>query len=91
MTDVSTPAEVRIKLFGGFRQYTEDPELRIDIMHSATVSTLRSRVAELFGDDSAARELLKVSAFATDQRVLDEDDPVPNGSELSLLPPVCGG
>jgi len=92
MSEVATPVrEVRIKLFGGFRQHREDPELAVEVAASTTVAALRSKVAQFFEEDAAAQDLLKVSAFATDRRVLDDDENLPMDTELSLLPPVCGG
>ncbi len=83
--------EVRINLFGGFRQFHDEPAISLEIEPAATVATLRRRIAELFDEDVKARELLKASAFATDQRVLGEDDRIPADQDLALLPPVCGG
>lgn len=92
MNNAATPArEVRINLFGGFRQFHDQPAISIEIERSATVATLRGRIAELFDDDANARALLKASAFATDRRVLGEDEGIPADEELALLPPVCGG
>lgn len=39
----------------------------------------------------AARALVPLSAFATFDAVLRDDDPLPAVSELALLPPVSGG
>ena len=91
MNDVSTPVrELRVKLFGAFRQFHREPVLTLEVPPDTTVATLRDRVAVAF-DDADAGRLLKASAFATDRRVLDEDEPVPGDEELALLPPVCGG
>ena len=92
MNDVSTPVrEVRVKLFGAFRQFHREPVLTLEVASDSTVAQLRERVAPMFDDDAGARTLLKASAFATDRRVLEENDPVPEDAELALLPPVCGG
>lgn len=83
--------ELRIKLFGGFRQFRTEAMLTVSVDRAATVADLRKHVAGLFGDDDNALSLLKASAFATDNRVLDDNEPVPDDSDLALLPPVCGG
>lgn len=94
MNDISAPSrtrEVRIKLFGGFRQFREESSLVLALESANTVAELRSQVARVFGDDDNALSLLKASAFATDNRVLDDDEEVPFDADLALLPPVCGG
>jgi len=92
MNDIATGVrQVRIQLFGGFRQHSERPELAVEVPPSATVAALKSAVAETFADNPAAQDLLNASAIATDRRVLDENERVPDDEPLALLPPVCGG
>lgn len=94
MNDLSAASETQeigIKLFGGFRQFRRESALVVDMESTFTVADLRRRVAGVFADDENALSLLKASAFATDKRVLDEDETVPVDADLALLPPVCGG
>ena len=93
MNDIvdSGTQEIRIKLFGGFRQLRSESTLVVDLESASTVADLRSRIARVFRDDENALGLLKASAFATDSRVLDDAESVPGDAELALLPPVCGG
>ena len=94
MNDVSVGSgtqEVRIKLFGGFRQFRSESVLAVELEAEPTVADLRAQVVRAFGDDDNALSLLKASAFATDTRVLDDDETVPMDADLALLPPVCGG
>lgn len=88
--DTTTLQAVTVRLFGAFRQYADPPRLQVSLPAGATVAQLRSAFAEALPDDNA-RVLLKASAFATDEAVLEEDDPVPVEDVLSVLPPVCGG
>jgi molybdopterin converting factor small subunit len=83
--------EVEVKLFGSFRPFSPDGCIRVTLAHDeADVAALRQAFSEQLGDDNA-RALLRSSAFATDEAVLEESDPVPTGRSLSILPPVCGG
>jgi molybdopterin synthase catalytic subunit/molybdopterin synthase sulfur carrier subunit len=92
MNDVATGVrQVRIQLFGGFRQHSERPELAVEVPPSATVAALKREVAKAFADNPAAQDLLNASAIATDRRVLADDERVPDDEPLALLPPVCGG
>lgn len=79
-----------IKLFGAFRQYRDGRSVTVTLPENATVAALREAFAEQFEDDNA-RALLNASAFATDEAVLDDEERVPAGQRLSVLPPVCGG
>lgn len=94
MNDVSIAArthEIRIKLFGGFRQFRSESTLVLELESVSTVADLRAQLARVFEDDDNALSLLKASAFATDTRVLDDNESVPVDADLALLPPVCGG
>ncbi len=82
--------QVEVRLFGAFRQYSRDAAIAVTLPESATVTNLREAFADALEDDNA-RALLKASAFATDEAVLDEDDSVPEHGRISILPPVCGG
>lgn len=81
---------IKVRLFGAFRQYAENGSIRVPVADAATVAELRTAFGDVLEDDNA-RSLLRASAFATDERVLDETDPVPADREISILPPVCGG
>jgi len=83
--------EFQIRLFGGFRQFRPESMLALELDDASTVADLRKHIARVFDDDANALSLLKASAFATDTRVLDEDETVPADADLALLPPVCGG
>jgi sulfur-carrier protein len=88
MTRVTQAVEVR--LFGAFRAFGASPTLRVDVGDGATVADLRVALETFFPDDDA-RSLLAASAFATDERMLAEAEPLPPGVEVAVLPPVCGG
>lgn len=88
--DSNPTLPVAVRLFGAFRDVAQQPMLHLTLRPQATVADLRAAFAAVLDDDNA-RALLASSAFATDERVLDEDDPVPEGTEIAVLPPVCGG
>ncbi len=82
---------VPVRLFGAFRQFGAESPVEVSLPVDARVSDLRAGFAEHFADNDNALALLKASAFATDQAVLDDDEVLPAGQSLSVLPPVCGG
>lgn len=81
---------IDVRLFGAFRQFGSRPSMTVDVPHQATVSELRAAVERRLPGGNA-RALLHASVFATDERTLDESEPVPFDRDLSVLPPVCGG
>jgi len=82
--------DLDVRLFGALRPHGPNPTLTLRVDDDVTVAAVRAALAErLAGDD--ARALLAASAFATDERVLDDGEPLPDVRELSALPPVCGG
>jgi molybdopterin converting factor small subunit len=82
--------QVRVALYGAFRQSMGCPEVLVRTAADATVADLRRELAEHLPND-IVRGLLRVSAFATDEQVLQDTDPVPDDQVLAVLPPVCGG
>jgi len=82
--------DIPVKLYGAFRQYSPDKTVTVSLPEAATVATLRQAFGQQF-DDNNVLALLAASAFATDEAVLEEQDPVPRDKALSILPPVCGG
>lgn len=88
--EASMTRTIDIRLFGAFRQFGSRPSLTVDVPQEAIVSELRAAVERRLPGDNA-RALLQASVFATDERTLDESEPVPFDHDLSVLPPVCGG
>ena len=82
---------VSLKLFGAFRQFGPETEVEMSVPDNARVTDLRAALARHYQGNDNALSLLKASAFATDQAVLDDDDDLPTHQPLSILPPVCGG
>ncbi len=82
--------DLDVRLFGALRPHGPRPTITVSVGDGATVATVRAALAERLASENA-RALLAASAFATDERVLDDGDPVPEVRELAALPPVCGG
>jgi molybdopterin converting factor small subunit len=95
--------EVKIRLFGAFRNLRpqQEPELEISITNeTVTVSQFKEHLAAKLRDSLATAPeqssfdligLLQKSAIANDTAFLLETDHVRAGDRLALLPPVSGG
>lgn len=81
--------QVEVRLFGALRSARGDC-LRLSVDAGANVAALRAALAHALPDDGA-RALLEVSAFGTDDALLDDGDALPADGRVCILPPVCGG
>ena len=82
---------VSIRMFGAFRQFGPESTVNLTVPQEARVADIRQAMQSHFAGNDNALALLKASAFATDKAVLDDDDWLPSGEPVSILPPVCGG
>lgn len=78
---------IKIRLFGAFRKYGE--ELSFTVPAEGGLSAVRQKLESLVSTNDKA--LIKSSAFANDERILDEKDSITQDERLAILPPVCGG
>lgn len=91
-----TAVEIRVRLFGAFRRWSPDGELRLSAPPGTGAAALRALLLSALERLDAGfdgRALLASSALADETRLLDEGWSVPVGGpvELAILPPVCGG
>jgi len=90
-TPTRTGQPVSVKLFGAFRQFSDDSAVRVTVPDDARAADLRRALQAYYAGNDNALALLAASALATDRTVLDDADRLPPGEPLSILPPVCGG
>lgn len=83
--------EVEVLFFGALKQYF--PRRLLVKLHSPmTPESLKSELAtSLSSGSDAALALLNESAVATELGVIRKGEMLPDGKEVALLPPVCGG
>ncbi len=85
---------VEIQLFGAFRDFEHSGKLSLDVAEDSDVAQLRAAI-DAYGSQHWGEKyrpgLLRVSAFASDQRVLRETDKINDHQGLAVLPPVSGG
>lgn len=84
--------QITLQLFGGFRPL--GTQLELCLPEDATVSdipkALTQKIAEL--DSSFTKQaLVKVSRFATETELLNENDLLNDGATIAIIPPVAGG
>lgn len=86
--------DITIRLFGQFRNYFRQSEITVSVSSADTLSSLKTKLAEIPLEgvtQENLRSLLDSSVFATDTRILNQGDDLPDDSRLALLPPVSGG
>lgn len=84
---------IRIQLFGALRQFSTDSTLSFQLPLTARIADVRVAIiahARQHWPEAALR-LLEVSALASHEAVLRDDQRILDNRELALLPPVSGG
>lgn len=79
---------VQVRLFGGLTERAGSNRVEVELADHATVTDLRAAIAD---QHPALAPLVSGVKVAVDLEVAREDQPVPAGAELALLPPVAGG
>ncbi len=86
--------EVKVRLFGAFREYSENNVLHFEFEPGASLATIKQSLEHRFSvlrPDKPAAALLAQSVLADDQAVLAEGFVLEKSQELAIIPPVCGG
>ena len=78
----------RVLLFAALREATGARELTVELPASASVSTLRERLA---ADHPRLAPLLRGSAAAVNEEYVLGDHVLRDGDVVALIPPVSGG
>ena len=83
---------VTLALFGAFRDLHSAPTLQLQVDGREIADLRRSLIAHLESQGKGdKRGLVSVSAFASEQSILRDGDPIPADGQLAILPPVSGG
>jgi molybdopterin converting factor small subunit len=76
---------IYIKLFGSFRKFGES--LDFCLPAGSTIATVKKTLQQKLNGE----RLVSDSVLANDHAILRDHDVLDNDTELSILPPVCGG
>jgi molybdopterin converting factor small subunit len=79
--------QINIKFFGGFRKFGESIDLSVPSSSSVPV-VKEVLIQALEGKDKL---LIDASVLANDNTILRDDAVFYEDTQLSILPPVCGG
>jgi molybdopterin synthase catalytic subunit len=79
---------VHVKLFGAVRERSGAKELSLDLPPGARIADLRARLAAEIDIVARFGERLRISR---NLELAGEDEPLADGDEIALLPPVSGG
>ncbi|PKH71388.1 molybdopterin converting factor [Stenotrophomonas sp. Betaine-02u-21] len=84
--------QVKVQLFGAFSELDPTREIAVDVA-GGRVADLRAALQALLPVRWPAFRagLLEYSAFSDQQRVLRDDDALPDDGRVAILPPVSGG
>lgn len=79
--------EVRVLLFGVYREFAGRAELRIEVPSGSTLAHLVAELRRCPGLD----RLPEVPAVARNLNYASLDEVLESGDEVALIPPVAGG
>lgn len=79
---------VTVRFFAAARERARVAEHRLTLDAPATVQSVTDALVAAFPD---LKSLLKHLRIAVDQEFAEPGDPVPDGAEVALIPPVAGG
>lgn len=83
--------QVKIRLFGAFRNFIEQPEVELAVPSGTSLADLKPALARHLQGGDRIQALLAESAFADEKRVLLDSETLAANVRLAVLPPVCGG
>ncbi len=86
--------EVKIRLFGAFRDYSEQNFLSFQFEPGTSLDQIKQSLAQklmLLRPEKPCATLLAQSVLADESAVLCEDFVLAKSQELAIIPPVCGG
>lgn len=83
---------IQVQLFGAFSELVPERTLQVDVA-GGSIADLRVALREQLQQrwPTFRSSLLDYSAFADDQRVLRDHEPLPGDGRVAVLPPVSGG
>ena len=84
---------IQLRLFGACRDLHPQPVVAFALAEGSRIADLRHALpAQLtHADPARAAALIAASAFASDEELLRDSDPVPADGRVAILPPVSGG
>jgi len=92
--DPAIEREIQVRLFGAFRDLVPSGKYTLRVHAEASVGGIKNALAHELHSRANAKfdvtELMAKSVLATETRVLSDDE-IFSGSNIAILPPVCGG
>ncbi|WP_312328630.1 MoaD/ThiS family protein [Stenotrophomonas sp.] len=83
---------IQVQLFGAFSELVPGRVLQVEVEGDRVEDLRRAMQVQLMqGWPSFRSGLLAYSAFADEQRVLRDSEPLPDDGRVAVLPPVSGG
>lgn len=86
---MSDLVQVKIDLFGPFREANKECQLELHVSPDARIFELKQALSVLL--PQSLQNLLEVSVMATDRAILAGSDKIGEMRSFALLAPVCGG
>lgn len=80
--------KVKVLFFGPMRDCTDIASKEYEVHESFTLANL---IGFIYADFPEAKDVLDVCSFVVNQEFVEETNPLKEGDEIAVLPPVSGG
>jgi len=80
--------EIKVLFFAQLRDRADMRETQMELPETTLVSDLKLLLAERF---PGLREAIPTALVAVNREFAFNEDPIPDGAEVALFPPVSGG
>ena len=79
---------VRVLLFAAAKEIIGKPTIEIQLPEPATLGDLKRKLVE---NEARLEPLIGRSAFSIEESYARDDQPLADGLEIGMIPPVSGG
>ncbi len=80
--------KITINPFGSVRELFNDPiSLEFPLEQSLKAQDIKDKLISIYANDV----IINSCAFSTDEDLILDDTIIENNTNISILPPVCGG
>ncbi|MBI4357052.1 MAG: hypothetical protein HY559_04170 [Gammaproteobacteria bacterium] len=85
---------ITLRCLGPAKQFSPSGDIKLEVDEKATVGYMRACLMAWLLDHplkTEMQEILNISVFATQHKILLEEESIQENTEFALIPPISGG
>lgn len=87
--------KIKVELFGVCRELSDQDFINLDFDHEILIKDLRDKMIEIvkekFPSNDNYLEMVKKSAFSTNDEIVGDEFKIKDKQIVSIIPPIGGG